>query len=47
MQDRVNFCLREPGKQSILRDLSIKSAIGDGNKQGIGFLISFKKRGQD
>jgi distribution and morphology protein 12 len=29
----INFCLREPEGESILRDLSIDSAIGDQNRQ--------------
>lgn len=39
MQDRVNFCLKNPGKTQILKDLSIESIIGDGNKQGLFWLI--------
>ncbi|KAJ3261562.1 Mitochondrial distribution and morphology protein 12 [Boothiomyces macroporosus] len=38
----INICLKEPeNRESILQDLSIESAIGDGNKQGNALLTQF------
>jgi mitochondrial distribution and morphology protein 12 len=34
LQNRVMFCLKEED-EPVIRDVSIESAIGDGNKQGI------------